>query len=254
LSFWAAVIVYLWRSLIDGSSEATADDHHTAHRVAFNSAAIALIVTAVLLLPGWFNRMPAASLRTAFDTDIVRALPLLIPQATPISIPAGMLFGTLWAVRRPATRSVRRMVLVLGIACSLFSAGMLAWVIPEANQAYRVAVYQKALGRSQPPVRGLNELTWHGLRDRIKEANTQGFSAEAQVLRLSYHGRIALVATPLIFAMLALVLVRLPRRLMSWPLGLLLFVGYYTLIRFDRMVDQGALSPLVVAWAPNWSC
>jgi lipopolysaccharide export LptBFGC system permease protein LptF len=252
LSFWAAVIVYLWHSLIDGSNEATADDHHTARRVVFNSAAIALIVTAVLLLPGWFSRPEsAAHLRTPFDGDIARALPLLIPQATPISIPAGMLFGILWAVRRPATQSLRRMVLVLGIACSVFSAGMLAWVIPEANQAYRVAVYHKALGRSQPPVRGLNELTWHGLRDRIKEANTQGFSAEAQVLRLSYHGRIALVATPLIFAMLALVLVRLPRRLMSWPLGLLLFVGYYTLIRFDRMVDQGTLSPLVVAWAPN---
>src|SRR5262249_54634681 len=124
-AFWAAVIVHLWRSLIDGSAEATADDHHMARRVVFNSAAIVVIVTAVLMVPGWFNRIgPSANQRAVFDRDIVRALPLLIPQATPISIPAGMLFGTLWAIRRPATRLVRRMVLVLGIACSLFSAGM----------------------------------------------------------------------------------------------------------------------------------
>jgi lipopolysaccharide export LptBFGC system permease protein LptF len=252
LSFWAAVIVYLWRSLIDGSAEATADEHHMARRVLFNGAAIVVIVTAVLLVPGWFNRLgSAAHLRTAFDRDIVRALPLLIPQATPISIPAGMLFGTLWAVRRPAPRLVRRMVLVLSIVCSLFSAGMLGWVIPEANQAYRVVVYQKALGRDQLPARGLNELTWHDLRERIKEANTQGVSTQAQLLRLSYQGRIALVATPLVFAVLALVLVKLPRRSMSWLLGLSLFVGYYTLIRFDRLVDQGTLSPFVVAWTPN---
>jgi lipopolysaccharide export LptBFGC system permease protein LptF len=50
---------------------------------------------------------------------------------------------------------------------------------------------------------------------------------------------------------LGLALVRQPRRSMSWVLGLLLFVGYYTLFRFDRMVGQGTLSPFVVAWTPN---
>jgi lipopolysaccharide export system permease LptF/LptG-like protein len=250
-SFWAAVNVHLWRSLVDGSVEATADDHHTARRMVFSGAAIVVIVTAVLLLPGWFNRAGPGTQRTAFDRDLIRALALLIPQATPISIPAGMLFGTLWVVRKPATRLIRRMVLSFGIVCSLFSAGMLGWVIPEANQAYRVVVYQKVLGYGQPPAKGLNELTWHDLRLRIKEANTRGFSAQAQLLRLSYHGRIALVATPFIFAMLALVLVTVPRGFLSWLVGLLLFVGYYTLIRFDRLVDHGTLSPWVVAWTPN---
>jgi lipopolysaccharide export LptBFGC system permease protein LptF len=250
LSFWAAVMLHLVSSLIGGSADGTADDHHALRRVLFNGAVIGVIVTAVLLVPGWLNRS-ASRPRTAFDRDIVRALPLLIPQATPISIPAGMLFGTLWAVRKPATRSVRRIVLVLGIICSLFSAKMLGWVIPEANQAYRVVVYQKVLGYSQPPEKGVNELTWHDLRDRIKEADTQRFSAQSWLLRLSYQVRIALVATPLIFAMLALVLVRRPRRLMPSLLGLLVFVGYYTLIRFDRLADQGTLSPLAVAWMPN---
>jgi lipopolysaccharide export LptBFGC system permease protein LptF len=31
----------------------------------------------------------------------------------------------------------------------------------------------------------------------------------------------------------------------------LLFVGYYTLIVFSRLVGRGTLSPLVVAWTPN---
>jgi lipopolysaccharide export LptBFGC system permease protein LptF len=249
--FWSAVVAHLWRSLIDGSVDRSPDDQLAMRRVFINAAAIGVIVTAVLIVPAWFYRAEsAASLRTNLDTDIVRAL-LLIPQATPISLPAGMLFGTLWAVRKPATRSVRRMVVVLGISCSLFSAAMIGWVIPEANQAYRVVVYQKMLGYSQPPARGANELTWHDLRDRVIEANTRGASPETRLFRLSYHTRIALVATPLIFAMFALILVRRPRPLTSCFLGLLLFVGYYTLMLLSRRVADGTLSPLAVAWMPN---
>lgn len=242
--FWGAVVTQLWHSLIDGSGDRTAEDQQAIRRVLLAAAAIGALVTAILLFPAWSRP------RTDFDTNIVRAL-LLIPQATPISIPAGMLFGILWAVRKPATRSVRRMVLVLGIVCSLFSAGMIGWVIPEANQAYRIVVYQKMLGYSQPPARGANELTWHDLRDRINEANTRGVSSETRLFRLSYHTRIALGATPFIFAMLSLLLVRRPRPLTSCFLGLLLFVGYYTLMVFSRLVAQGTLSPLAVAWTPN---
>jgi xanthosine utilization system XapX-like protein len=251
LFFWTAVVAHLWRSLIDGSADRTADDQLPVRRVLINAAAIGAVVTAFLMAPAWFNWPDsAAPLRNAFDTDIVLAL-LLIPQASPISIPAGMLFGILWAVREPATRSIRRMILVLGIVCSLFSGGMIAWVIPEANQAYRVVVYQKLLGDSQPLERGANELTWHDLRDRVIEANTRGASPETRLFRLSYHTRIALTATPLLFAMLALTLVRRPRPLTSCFLGLLLFVGYYTLMVFSRRVADGTLSPLAVAWMPN---
>jgi len=251
LFFWSAVVAHLWRSLIDGSANRTADDQVAMRRVLINAAAIGAIVTAVLLIPGWFNRLgSAARSPTAFDTDIILAL-LLIPQATPISIPAGMLFGTLWAVRKPATRSIRRLVLVLGIVCSLFSAGMIGWVIPEANQAYRVVVYQKVLRNSRPPEKGANELSWRELRDRINEANTHGGSPETRLSRLAYHTRIALPATPLIFAMFALILVRRPRPLTSCFLGLLLFVGYYTLMVLSRRVADGTLSPLAVAWMPN---
>jgi lipopolysaccharide export LptBFGC system permease protein LptF len=143
------------------------------------------------------------------------------------------------------------MVLVLGLVCSLCSSGMLGWVIPAANQAYRVVVFQKVLGYSQPPEKGTNELTWNDLRDRMREANTRGFSAQAAYLRLAYQGRLALVATPLIFALLALALVGRPLRFMSWLVGLLLFVGYYTVPDFARLVASGTLSPVVVAWAPN---
>jgi len=248
--FWSAVVAHLWRSLIDGSVDRTTDDRLAMRRVLINAAVIGAIVTALLLAPAWFNRPFSAPPRSAFDTNIVLAL-LLIPQATPISIPAGMLFGTLWAVRKPATRSIRGMVLVLGIICSLCSAGMIGWVIPEANQAYRVVVYQRVLGYSQPPERGANELTWHDLRDRAIEASTRGASPETRLFRLSYHLRIALVATPLIFAMFALVLVRRPRPFTSSLLGLLLFVGYYTLMVLSRPVADGTLSPIAVAWMPN---
>ncbi|HEX7798432.1 MAG TPA: LptF/LptG family permease [Vicinamibacterales bacterium] len=244
-------MAHLWRSLIDGSVERTADDQLAMRRVFITATVIGAVVTALLMAPAWFNRPDSAALpRSSFDTDIVLAL-LLIPQASPISIPAGMLFGILWAVRKPATRSIRRMILVLGIGCSLFSAGIIAWVIPEANQAYRVVVYQEMARRSQPLQKGANELTWRELRDRINEANTRGDSPETRMSRLSYHTRIALPATPLIFAVFALILVRRPRPFMSCVLGLVLFVGYYTLMVLSRRVADGTLSPLAVAWMPN---
>lgn len=248
--FWRAVVAHLWRSLIDGSVDRTADDQLTMRRVFIYAAAIGTIVTALLLAPAWFNRPgSAAPPRSAFDTVVL--VLLLIPQASPISIPAGMLFGTLWAVRKPATRSIRRMILVLGIICSLLSAGMIGWVIPEANQAYRVAVYQRILRDDHPLEKGANELSWRELRDRISEANTRGGSPETRLVRLAYHTRIALPATPLFFAMFALILVRRLRRFTSCFLGLLLFVGYYTLMISSRRVADGTLSPIAVAWIPN---
>ena len=242
LSFWNAVVVHVWTCLIDRSPEAV------GRRVWFSATVVGIFVTAVLIAPVWLHSLRSAGRpQTPFDGNIARALPLLIPQATPISIPAGILFGTLWVLRGPASRSIRQTLLVLGVTCSLFSAGMLGWGIPRANQAYRVVVYQRMLGNVSPPTKGANELTWRELRDRINEKDT----ATARPLRLSYHLRMALVTTPLIFAMLALVLVRGRRRVLSWLLGLLLFVGYYALIDFAPLIEQGTLSPIAVAWMPN---
>jgi lipopolysaccharide export LptBFGC system permease protein LptF len=251
LFFWSAVVAHLLRSLIEGSVERTADDQLAMRRVFIHAAAIGAIVTALLMAPAWLNRPGSTALpRSAFATDVALAL-LLIPQASPISIPAGMLFGILWAVRTPATRSIRRMILVLGIVCSLFSAAMIAFVIPEANQAYRDVVYQGMMRYGHPPAKGANELSWRELRDRINEENTLGGLADTRMLRLAYHTRIALPATPLIFAMFALLLVTRPRPFTSCFLGLLLFVGYYTLMVLSRRVADGTLSPIAVAWTPN---
>jgi lipopolysaccharide export LptBFGC system permease protein LptF len=251
LFFWNAVFAHLWRSLIEGSVERTAEDQLAMRRVFINAAAIGAIVTALLMAPAWFNRPGSAALpRSAFDTDIALAL-LLIPQASPISIPAGMLFGILWAVRNPATRSIRRMIIVFGIVCSVFSAGMIGWVIPEANQAYRVVVYQSMQRDGHLLEKGANELSWRELRDQINETNTRGGSPETRLVRLAFHTRMALLATPLIFAMFALLLVRRPRPFASCFLGLLLFVGYYTLMVLSRRVADGTLSPIAVAWMPN---
>src|SRR5262249_21434743 len=91
LFFWSAVVAHLWRGVIDGSADRTADDQLAMRRVLVSAAAIGVIVTAVLLAPPWFARPGwATASRTGFEgptarTDILLAL-LLIPQATPISI------------------------------------------------------------------------------------------------------------------------------------------------------------------------
>lgn len=85
----------------------------------------------------------------------------LIPQALPLSIPVGLTFGVLWALGRlSASRTALMLVLVLALGASLVSFVTLAWVMPNANQAFRTAT------AGFPVTKGNNELTIGELRER----------------------------------------------------------------------------------------
>jgi lipopolysaccharide export LptBFGC system permease protein LptF len=185
--------------------------------------------------------------------DLGWALPFLIPQALPIAIPAGLLCGGLFGIgARPVATLVRRTVVLIAILGSLFSFAMLDFVVPNANQAFRTAVFQRS-GNSRPPARGLNELTLRELRLRLIAMNPPGALHEMRMLRLSYHERIALSLTPLVFGLLGLGLVGRIRkqRIVISLTAVTLFSSYFVLYPFYGLMGDGAISPVLVAWTPN---
>ena len=83
----------------------------------------------------------------------------LVPQALPLSIPIGLTFGILCGLGRvSASYRSRAVILSLAAAASFVSFTMLAWVVPMANQAFRVAI------AGQPLAKGSRELTLGELR------------------------------------------------------------------------------------------
>jgi lipopolysaccharide export LptBFGC system permease protein LptF len=255
LSFWSAIVVHLWSNAMDACSSQDSVERRTLARVLVSSAAALSAVIGALVLAVPLTMVGSTRLRIAFGGDTFHAFALLVPQAMPIAIPAALVFGALWGVRqRPAPRSVGRTILLMGVCGSLLSASLLEWGIPRANQAFRVVVFQNGDRQTLPPAKGPNELTWRELGDRITRLQALGPSAELRQTRLAYQGRVAFVATPLIFSMLATGLLR--RRRTRWStvgglFALAAFVSYYVLFGFAQRVGDGTLSPITVAWTPN---
>ena len=113
--------------------ELTDDDRRALFRMVRASMAVFSIAALTLIVP--FMRELWSHPRVA-DFAVY-----LIPQALPLSIPVGLMFGILWSLGRvPASRTVSVLVLVLALGSSLVSFVTLAWVMPNANQAFRTAV------------------------------------------------------------------------------------------------------------------
>jgi lipopolysaccharide export LptBFGC system permease protein LptF len=174
----------------------------------------------------------------------------LIPQALPLSIPVGLMFGILWALGRvPVSRTVLVLVLLLALGGSLVSFATLAWVMPNANQAFRAAA------AGGPVARGANELTIGELRRRIQTARTLSpASLPGPNLALNYHRRWALGLTPFVLAVFGIIFTRARTcgRVMPFVLGPIVIFGYYFIMYAARELGADrAISPFAAAWAPN---
>jgi lipopolysaccharide export LptBFGC system permease protein LptF len=187
---------------------------------------------------------------------------LLVPQALPLALPLGLLFGVLCGVgRRVPLRRLRVMTLFAAAAASGALLVMLAWVIPAANQAFRVALFEAQVpeGRiftgSIP--KGANELTLGELRQFFDSRVPDALPAPPDDLRklaLVYHGRLSLAATPVVVALFAFALTRLLRR-RPLVLGVAAFgavVCAFSIHIGGRVIGLDDVpSTFAIAWAPN---
>nr|ADC35919.1 hypothetical protein [uncultured bacterium 59] len=138
----------------------------------------------------------------------------------------------------------------MGLVCSALSFCSAAWILPEANQRFRV----ETAGRPIP--RGVNELSLSALRSwRITRAAAGAQPEESLRLAYMYHLRLALSLTPLLFGLFAL---GLSARCAYWHPVIVaamlpgLYLGYYWLLAETRIAAlTSSLSPLTATWLPN---
>lgn len=172
-------------------------------------------------------------------------LTYLLPQALALAIPAGLLWGVCWALSRvAAARGLSSALLAIGFAGSLISLINVTWILPEANQAWRASVYSTEDGRTPP--RGPNEFGWSELREEMRR------QPDAVGLRTRFYLRIAVIMTPLLFALTLPFLVAGSRR---WAVAqavaaLLAYLTSPIAVTWEMIDGPSALPPLLVACGP----
>ena len=227
------------------------DDDHAVPRVALFSIGVAGIAAVPLIaLPSL--RFSLSLTAAASPGWLVLTL---MPGALVLTLPAALLIAVPLAVRRsePTTRLIRRVVLLSALYAGV-TYGLSRWVVPSANQAFRVAVS----GISELP-RGLNEKPFSRIKNEIERLRTfHGSETIVRQLEVEYEVRLALVvaAVPLGLAALGVAFTPLGRRrpllIGGASLGLyllLIFPVEAQLIVF--VLRRTSLPATPVAWIPN---
>jgi hypothetical protein len=183
----------------------------------------------------------------------------LAPQALALAVPIGYMVGVAIGLRGGTiSRRVRVAILGVAIVFSIVSCGNLGWLVPAANQAFRVYVWQD-IGQLPPP-RGENELSINELGRLVEDGHGRGFPLgsyewhHVNRLRFDYHSRWAISFASLALAIVALSVVA-RRSVRPWTAGAMVcgaVVGYYVLVYFGRLFAlDGGLPALIAAWLPN---
>jgi lipopolysaccharide export LptBFGC system permease protein LptF len=242
------VIVHGSERAIEILSDSTGEDRRTLIRTLGLCAGIMIVVT-VLLAAIPFRRLLRG------DPNAGSHALYLVPQALPIAIPVGLIFGILWGFGRgAASRRSRTLVLIVAVASSVASFTMLAWVVPAANQAFRVALSGRPL-----VMKGVNELTLGELRRLLELRRHEPMALErphdiyVRDLALNYHTRWALAGAPLVLSIFAVVLTGRRRgRLMLGLVGFTAIFVYYIIMYSARALGlYGTLPAFALAWSPN---
>jgi Lipopolysaccharide export system permease LptF/LptG len=174
--------------------------------------------------------------------------PYLVPQALPYALAVGPFVGLLYGLRgRVVSLRPQAAMMVVVVLCSIASFVALAWVVPAANQVFRVAV-----SRDVWIVKGAAEMTIGELSAAIGAANV--IDGRATGLAAHYHLRLALAAAPIVLALWALILVpRLPnQRLVIGVVAIASCVAHYNLMWTGHgAVLRETLPPIAGAWLPT---
>jgi len=178
-------------------------------------------------------------------------LALLVPQSLPFSIPLTILTGVVCGLRgRAQTRPLRRVVLIIGLAGTLASVGIIVWVIPATNQAFRVTIAGRSIAR------GPAEMPPHSLRDQALAMKSEGREEKAGSLLFSYHARWAITGAALVFALFGLGIATLRlRRAATAAIALVacaVYVSYFfemAQVRLSVFSDERI--SFALAWLPN---
>jgi lipopolysaccharide export system permease LptF/LptG-like protein len=227
------------------------DDERAIPKAAAIVTAVALCAAVPLMAPPLLNVVSRG--QTFFGVAVL--LPSLVPQALGLTLPAAILLAFPLAFRRQqlSSRLARRgMTLTIGFTVVTFA--VIAWMVPVANQAFRVAVSGNA--RLEP---GPMEMTLGDLREKIDVLKlTPGGRVWARRVEYLYQVRLALAAAPLSLGLFALAITASPKtRRRPWLTGISAMAFYvFTMFAISEvaaglLVRAPALPPILFAWAPN---
>jgi lipopolysaccharide export LptBFGC system permease protein LptF len=252
IAFFKVIAVCTWSGALSWHRW-TKDDRRALIRSLTFSGVFIVAFTVLELLA-----VPMSVLRSSYSAAS-RLLLYLIPQALSITVTVGATFGILFGVggRRFSGR-VGAAVAALALVASAFSFVNMGWILPEANQSYRVA----SSGRPDPP-KGPPELTLGELRrevmvvDRDPSGVPSWYSGNVprytRDLTFHYHERLGLSFSPLVLALFALSIAAGGSK--RWVLGIaacVTFLGYYIVLYAGRSLAlDGTLPAYVSAWSPN---
>ena len=175
----------------------------------------------------------------------------LAPQALVVAVPIALTLAIAWASRRaPRSRQSIAGTIAAGAICSALSFVIFAWLVPPANQAYRVSMAHEA-GMASPPFPGPPEMTIGELRQEMKRWTA--LHARWRELEYLYYFHWAFGFASLSLALLMTALRRRSVRRRFMLIGVMaIFVGYYSLMFFGREYAlRGAFQVAIGAWLPN---
>lgn len=245
IAFIRVMAVHGGMQAIEVLRYSTGEDRRALIRTAGASAVIMIAGTLVLMVP-FVNSVGSRP-------DSAELALYLIPHALPLSIPIGLTFGILWGLGRiAASPRSRTLILLLATIASVASFSMLAWVVPTANQAFRVSM----IGHPLP--KGANELTLGELRQLLEPGTHEPMSvtgpSDRRSLALNYHARWALSGAPFVLALFAVALTSRRRwgRMMPLLIGGVMILAYYVIMYSARGLGLNeTISPFAAAWTPN---
>ena len=227
-----------------------AADHTTSWRMIGWTVSVTVIATA--LLAAWpLLNLPSRETHLS-NIDRARLMFYLIPQALVVAVPIGITVGILRGLAdRAASRRLSGAVLAIAFVCSLTSFASIAWIVPASNQAFRVTVAGRNIGK------GFAELTLGELGQQIVRAEAQGNvegEPNARQLAIAYHSRWAFSCATFVFSLFSLSVIR--RRSAartSFALAACaLYFGYYLgpsdVMELSR---DGLLPAFAISWLPN---
>jgi hypothetical protein len=237
-------------------SRAWSDDDRAIPKAAALAITVALIGALPLIAPPLMEGFSIS--RRGLPIPFVSLAVTLLPQAIALTLPAALLLAIPLAFRRqdPSPRLARRTA-VLSMCWVLATFVVVAWAVPEANQAFRVMAYRAMTNQDMNIPRGPAEMTLPTLRDKIEVLKlTPGGRVAARPLEFLYHVRWVLIWIPLPLGVLALAISRSARgRRRPWMMGLAALggyvFGYFPLLwGAQGLMRSSSLPPALLAWAP----
>jgi hypothetical protein len=232
LAFWKVIGLYsIERTLPLTQEWAAADDHALGRTFRF-------FVSWMIFAVGCFVWLPIQHhVRRVSAGDAAWMTLYLIPQAITVAVPFALASGTLCGLRgRRISIHTQRSLVVSAALLSVAMFIVLGWVLPDANQAFRVLIAHRMVppGMNEFVPRGMNELTLGQLA-----AGHHWFQ---------FHSRCALSVATLVLALFTCTTSR--RMHGSWKslaAGIAAIAAYVWLLMTLQRSSAGPLD----AWRPN---